>query len=70
MYLGPRKANSYLLHEGRQYENPYPIDKRIDRLFSERPFINKNTKLKESHLSFNSDFESGNLDMAIEVSDE
>ena len=69
VYLGPRKGNSYILHQNNSYDNPYPVDKRVDRIFSERPNINKYFKPKKSNLSFNSDFESGNLDMAIEISE-
>ncbi len=29
VYLGPGKGSSYQLHENRQYENPYPVDKKI-----------------------------------------
>ena len=44
VYLGPRKLNSYLLHEGRNYENPYPIDKKVESFFPERPSLKKNFK--------------------------
>lgn len=69
VYLGPRKLNSYVLHEGQRYENPYPIDKKIDLGLPERPGLPKSPKLAPSPIAFNSDFESGNLDCAIKIND-
>lgn len=34
--VGPRRNNSYLLHEERSYPNPYPIDKKVGEIFSGR----------------------------------
>lgn len=69
VYLGPRKTNSYLLHENQKYENPYPVDKRLDSVIPERPGVSKYIKLSTSNIMFDSDFESGNLDAAIKISD-
>ena len=68
-YLGPRKQNSYKLHEDRSYENPYPLDKKVDTFMSERPGISKQYKVAPTNLQFNSDFESGNIDAAIRISE-
>ena len=65
VYLGPRRINSYVLHEEKAYPNPYPIDKKQDQMSSGRKGIPNNVKLEESPLKFDSDFEGGNLDVAI-----
>lgn len=65
MYLGPRKNNSYVLHENRAYPNPYPMDKKQDQMFSGRKGLPQQTKLEEGPLRFDSDFECGNLDVGV-----
>ncbi len=63
--LGPRRSNSYLIHDDRDYDNPYPIDKKQEQVFPERANIPNNAKFPECPLKFNSNFEGGNLDAAI-----
>ncbi len=64
--LGPRRNNSYILHENHNYENPYPHNKKMEQLFSSRNGLPLTTKVEESYLTFNADFEGGNLDVAIQ----
>jgi hypothetical protein len=40
------------MHEGRTYENPYPLDKKLDQLFSSRSGLPLNAKTAESFLKF------------------
>ena len=58
-----------MLHEHKKYENPYPIDKRIEPIMCERPGLNKQFKLTPANLVFDSDFESGNLDIAVKINE-
>ena len=67
VHLGPRKLNSYKLHEHRPYDNPYPMDKKTESHLSERPGIIKPLAVTDS-LKFDSDFESANLDVANQIS--
>jgi hypothetical protein len=41
-YLGPRKNNSYLLHECRNYPNPYPSSKKVSVPFTKQSELNTN----------------------------
>ena len=69
VYLGPRRNNSYVFHEGRSYDNPYPLSKRQDQMMSGRNNVPLVPVLEGGTLQFNSDFESGNLDAAVQRSD-
>lgn len=65
-YIGPRKGNSFVVHESNAYPNPYPPDKHLDQIFSSRPGLPLNAKSPECFLRFDADFECGNLDVAIQ----
>ena len=69
MYLvvdvGPRRSNSYVLHEDRSYNNPYPVNKKQDPLFSSRSGLPLYPKIDGGSIKFNSDFECGNLDVVV-----
>ena len=48
IYLGPRRINSYVLHENKSYPNPYPIDKKQDQLSSGRKGVTLHYKVEQS----------------------
>lgn len=72
LMLGDRPANSYQLHENitntnKSYLNPYPCDKQPPTTRNvDRPFTGMNIRVTDS-LIFDSNFESGNLDVAIRI---
>ena len=56
-----------MLHENRNYNNPYPIEKKVDIKTSIRPQVSHNYHLSEGGLKFDSNFECGNLDAVIQI---
>jgi cytosolic carboxypeptidase protein 2/3 len=55
-----------VVHQGNGYDNPYPPDKHLDQHFSSRSGLPLNAKAPDCFLRFDSDFETGNLDAAIQ----
>lgn len=45
VYVGPRKNNSFQLHEHRNYENPYPLEKRMQTIIVDKQLFHKNIRI-------------------------
>ncbi len=65
VYLGPLPASSYFLHLGRPYRFPY-IDMKPMPITARRPF--QGMREDDDRISFDSNFEGGNLEAAVRLS--
>jgi hypothetical protein len=67
IYLGPRYDNTFYAWRDKPFKFPYGhinLPKNIK--YKKRPFLGQNPKAEDC-LEFDSNFESGNLDLAIKV---
>lgn len=66
-YLGPRYDNTFYAWYQMPFDFPYAhLDPPVGMKFTNRPFVGQNPDYKES-LIFDSFFENGNLDCAIQI---